>query len=111
MTRRHFLITVGALVFVLSAIFALFGWFGAEVGHAAAPVAPLEAAKTAEGAAQPESPNAPTLCNDGNYVITQSSGASIVPGTTDTGNHSDDVISTIVLPFIYTLYGQNYNAV
>jgi hypothetical protein len=42
------------------------------------------------------------------YVITQTTGASIVPGVTDSGNHADDGTTTINLPFAFTLYGQNY---
>jgi hypothetical protein len=38
-------------------------------------------------------------------------GGSIVPGTTDIGNHCDDCVTTIALPFPYTLYDQTYNAV
>jgi hypothetical protein len=37
--------------------------------------------------------------------------ASIVPGTTDIGNHCDDCTTTIALPFSYTLYDQTFNAV
>jgi len=46
------------------------------------------------------------------YVITQI-GGSIVPGTTDTGNHGDDVVTTVVLPsgFSYTLYDQTFNSI
>src|SRR5207244_3262631 len=44
------------------------------------------------------------------YTIAQI-GGSIVPGTTDTGNHGDDVVTTIALPFSYTLYDQTYNTV
>ena len=44
----------------------------------------------------------PTPC--GQYAI-QQIGGSIVPGTTDIGNHSDDLVTTIALPFSYTLYG------
>jgi hypothetical protein len=32
----------------------------------------------------------------------------IVPGTTDTGNHIDDGATAITLPFPYTLYGQSF---
>src|SRR5439155_9135952 len=46
----------------------------------------------------------------GQYVITQI-GGSIVPGTTDIGNHSDDLVTTIPLPFSYTLYGTTYTSV
>ncbi len=43
-----------------------------------------------------------------NYVIAQSTGASIVAGTTDTGNHGDDVNTAIALPFPFTLYGASF---
>jgi len=36
---------------------------------------------------------------------------SIVPGTTTSGNHCDDCVTTIALPFPYTLYDQTYNAI
>ena len=36
------------------------------------------------------------------YTISQI-GGSIVPGTTDTGNHGDDQVTTVALPFSYTL--------
>src|SRR6478672_5000440 len=41
------------------------------------------------------------------YTISQI-GGSIVPGTTDTGNHGDDTVVTIALPFSYTLYDQTF---
>jgi len=44
------------------------------------------------------------------YNITQIS-ESIVPGTTDTGNHCDDCTTTVTLPFPYTLYDQTFTAV
>ena len=51
-----------------------------------------------------------TLPSGGNnYTLTQSSGASIVAGATDVGNHGDDVVTTITLPFAYTFYGQTFN--
>jgi hypothetical protein len=37
-------------------------------------------------------------------------GGSIVLGTTDIGNHCDDCVTTIALPFAYTLYDQTYNS-
>jgi hypothetical protein len=52
---------------------------------------------------------APTVCgSSGNYVITVSQGAGIVPGTTDVGNHTDDGATAINLPFTYFLYGQPF---
>lgn len=47
------------------------------------------------------------------YTITQI-GGSIVPGTTDTGNHGDDTVVTIALPFPFCMYGfsgQCFNSV
>ena len=43
-----------------------------------------------------------------NYVINPI-GIGIVPGTTDIGNHGDDTVTTVVLPFPYTLYDQTFN--
>ena len=42
--------------------------------------------------------------------ITQITGT-IVPGTTDIGNHGDDTVTTIALPFPYTLYDQTFTSV
>ena len=42
------------------------------------------------------------------FAITPSSGASIVSGTNDIGNHGDDVLTTIALPFTYFIYGQAF---
>ncbi len=45
-----------------------------------------------------------------NYVITQSTGAAIVPGTDDVGNHGDDVTTTVALPFPYAFYDQSFTS-
>jgi hypothetical protein len=42
------------------------------------------------------------------YIIHTSTGASIVPGTTDIGNHGDDLVTAISLPFPVAFYGQTY---
>ena len=42
------------------------------------------------------------------YMFTSSTGGTIVPGTTDIGNHGDDVGTLISLPFPVTLYGTTY---
>src|SRR4029079_7832047 len=34
----------------------------------------------------------------------------VVPGTEDIGNHCDDCMTTIQLPFTYNFYGQPFNA-
>jgi hypothetical protein len=44
------------------------------------------------------------------YTITQI-GGTIVPGTMDIGNHCDDCVTTISLPFPYTLFDQTYTSV
>ena len=31
-----------------------------------------------------------------------------MPGTTDIGNHGDDTVTTIALPFPFTLYDQTF---
>jgi HYR domain len=44
------------------------------------------------------------------YIVTQSSGATIVPGTDDTGNHCDDCSTGITLPFDVMFYDQTFTA-
>ena len=46
----------------------------------------------------------------GQYVF-QQIGDSIVPGTTDSGNHGDNQVTNIPLPFSYTLYDQAFNSI
>jgi hypothetical protein len=46
----------------------------------------------------------------GQYVFDQI-GGSIVAGTTDSGNHGDDQVTNIPLPFSYTLYDQTFNSI
>ncbi len=43
------------------------------------------------------------------YPITQSTGT-IVPGVTDVGNHGDDDVTIITLPFTVQLYGTSYTS-
>src|SRR5207247_5019078 len=50
----------------------------------------------------------PTVTPCGNII--QSAGT-IVPGGTDIGNHGDDVVTTVVLPFSYTACGQTYTSI
>ncbi len=47
----------------------------------------------------------------GGFSITQSSGASIVPGITDIGNHVDDGTTTVALPFPIAVYGASYSSI
>jgi len=53
----------------------------------------------------------PPVCIPGNYAIAESSGAAIVPGTVDTGNHCDECATLVNLPFSYQLYDQTYSTV
>jgi hypothetical protein len=50
-------------------------------------------------------------CPPQNHYDIAQIGGTPVPGTTDTGNHIDDGVTTIPLPFSYTLYDQTYNAI
>ena len=69
------------------------------------PTAPATATPTAPATA---TPTASPTCTP-NYTFTVGTGT-IVPGTTDTGNHVDDGTTPITLPFAYTLYGQSFTA-
>ena len=46
---------------------------------------------------------------DVNYSITSSTGT-YVPGTTDIGNHGDEVMTTVALPFNFTIYGATFSS-
>ena len=48
-------------------------------------------------------------CPPSQYTITEGTDT-IVPGDTDTGNHSDDGDTPVTLPFSFQLYDQTYNA-
>ncbi|MGA7412499.1 MAG: hypothetical protein WBW33_18620, partial [Bryobacteraceae bacterium] len=61
---------------------------------------------TATASPSPTATATATPCVAG-YTITQI-GGSIVLGTTDIGNHGDDTVTTIALPFSYTLYDQTF---
>src|SRR5437588_138546 len=52
----------------------------------------------------------PTCSGGGGYVISQI-GGSIVPGTVDSGNHGDDVVTSVALPFPYTLYDTPFTSI
>ena len=50
-------------------------------------------------------------CPPQNHYDIAQIGGSIVPGTTDTGNHRDDRTTPVPLPFSYTLYDQTFNSI
>ena len=55
-------------------------------------------------------PSATPTCSPGNQFTIAQIGGTIVPGTTDIGNHGDDTVTTIALPFSFTLYGTSYTS-
>jgi hypothetical protein len=76
---------------------------------AATPTASPTPTSSATASPSPTNTPTPTPCVV-QYTITQI-GGSIVPGTTDTGNHGDDTVVTIPLPFSYTLYDQAFTSI
>ena len=64
---------------------------------------------TPTGTPSPTPTATATPCT-GQYTVTQI-GGSIVPGTTDIGNHGDDTVTTIALPFPFTLYDQSFTSI
>jgi len=54
----------------------------------------------------------PSLASAGgvNYVTTTQTGQSIVPGTTDVGNHCDDCATLVNFPFPVSVYGDSYTS-
>jgi hypothetical protein len=77
----------------------------------ASPTPTTTATATATATASPTPTNTPTPTPCvGQYVITGGTDT-IVPGTTDTGSHCDDCITTIALPFNFQLYGNTYSSV
>ena len=56
---------------------------------------------------------APSLASAGTgivYTTNTQTGQSIVPGTTDTGNHCDDCTTEISIPFPVSVYGTTYTS-
>jgi hypothetical protein len=48
-------------------------------------------------------------CTD--YDVATTTGQSVVPGTTDIGNHGDDAATGVALPFTFPFYGNDFNSV
>jgi hypothetical protein len=67
------------------------------------------ATRTPTASPTPTNTPTPTPCV-GQYTITQI-GGSIVPGSTDSGNHGDDVVTTLALPFPFTLYDTPFTSI
>jgi hypothetical protein len=57
----------------------------------------------------PPSTPTPAACGaDSNYIATQSTGASIITGTTDIGLHCVSCMQSVSLPFPVTVYGESF---
>ena len=65
------------------------------------------ASPSATATATPTPTSTPLGCN---YIFTTGTDP-IVPGITDTGNHTDDGDTPVTLPFSFQLYDQTYNSV
>src|SRR5215470_19144481 len=54
----------------------------------------------------------PSLASAGGgaYAITTQTGQTIVPGTTDVGNHCDDCGTLLNFPFAVSVYGASYTS-
>src|SRR5438105_5713336 len=72
------------------------------------PTAPPTPTPSSTSTPTPTPTPTPTACAGLN--ITQI-GGSIVPGTTDSGNHGDDVVTNVVLPFSYAACGTTYTSI
>ena len=89
------------LLFLLGASLALFS----GQADARPPDQPLALAQSA-GATPSASPTAgPTACS---YSVLQTTGK-LAPGTYDIGNHCDDCITELALPFPVSFYGQQFS--
>src|SRR5262249_7961445 len=71
---------------------------------ATATFTPIPTATATATATDTPTPTPTPICQ---YVVTSTTGV-IVPGTVDTGNHGDDVTTTIALPFPVTFYDQTF---
>ena len=74
-----------------------------------APSAPPDGTVTATATATPTAtPSATPSCTP-SYTFTSGTGT-LVPGATDTGNHCDDCVTVVSLPFSVTLYDQTFTS-
>ena len=55
-------------------------------------------------------PTGSPFCWPDDYHIAQIGGA-IVPGETDTGNHGDDIMTAVTIPFSFSLYDMSFSTV
>ena len=80
------------------------------VGGYASDGTPLSSMETTCPAGPTPTPTPTATVTPCQITITQITGT-IVPGTVDIGNHCDDCVTTISLPFSFTLYDQTFTSV
>src|SRR5207244_1817869 len=87
-----------------------FAWVGSTYSAGAEQLSNLRTFERSNPQSNPKGAT-PTLtpCVNG-YTCAVSAGATIVPGTVDTGNHTDDGVTNITLPFPVTLYNVTYTS-
>jgi hypothetical protein len=97
----------------------VYGWGRVDIAAAVgmpSPTATPTPTPTATGTPSACGPGTPTPTPTGSptctpqYTINEI-GGSIVPGDMDIGNHGDDMVTTIALPFPYTLYDQTFTSI
>src|SRR5438067_1012218 len=71
------------------------------------PTATATATATATPTATPTPTPTPGPCS---YFTSTTTGNTITPGVTDTGNHCDDCFTNIAFPFPVSVYGQTFNS-
>ena len=85
-------------------------WMIRSTGQSASTTCQLTATPP-PGATATSTPSGGTCAAMADYRISQSAGQRGIVGTTDIGNHCDDCVTTVQLPFPYTLYGQTVSQV
>jgi hypothetical protein len=88
----------GALFIILATLFV--------IGAALPPARSKSAPQTLNISSAKSRPSLNIADPSPDYVVTTFTGASIVPGNTDIGNHCDDCTTGITLPFPVILYDQ-----
>ncbi|HKP53127.1 MAG TPA: S-layer homology domain-containing protein [Chloroflexia bacterium] len=92
------------------AIFTIGGFTIASMAHPTSAEQSSNPPDTSTNSLPQQGTPTPTQCVT-SYTYAVTAGATIVPGTTDIGNHTDDGVTFITLPFPVTLYGATYTGV
>src|SRR5437667_4859048 len=101
---------LAALVMAVPLVLVSLAWPGAE-GEPEAHASQIASYASIPMSTGSDTPTPGPTCTPANYTISQSSGATVVPGTTAVlGSGCDQCSTTISLPFAYTLYDQAFNS-